>query len=97
MKFKSLRIIIPLFVVILALQPGNTFAQFYNGSQMEFGRKRVQYKDFLWNYYRYDRFDTYFYRGGEVLANHASAYADSYLDEIERKLEMRTDDSVYRL
>ena len=59
---------------------------------MEFGRKRVQYKDFLWNYYRYDRFDTYFYRGGEVLANHASAYADSYLDEIERKLEMRTDD-----
>lgn len=92
MKFKKLRIIIPLFVVILTLQPFYTFAQFYNGSQMEFGRKRVQYKDFLWNYYRYDRFDTYFYRGGEVLANHASAYADSYLDEIERKLEMRTDD-----
>lgn len=67
-------------------------AQFYNGSQMEFGRKRVQYKNFIWTYYRYDRFDTYFYRNGENLAIHASAYAASYLDEIERKLQMRVED-----
>lgn len=81
-----------MITVSLWMIPELASGQFYNGSQMEFGRKRVQYRDFVWTYYRYDRFDTYFYRGGEELANHASAYADVYLDEIERKLEMRIDD-----
>ncbi len=89
---KKNRGIIILLLGLLFLSSEHLHAQFYNGSQMEFGRKRVQYKDFFWTYYRYDRFDTYFYRNGENLANHASAYADSYLDEIERKLEMRIDD-----
>ncbi len=92
MKGKILSLYILILATTLLLLSDGAFAQFYNGSQMEFGRKRLQYRDFVWTYYRYDRFDTYFYRGGEGLANQCSAYADSYLDEIERKLKMRTDD-----
>lgn len=44
---------------LLLLMPGFVGAQFYNGYQMEFGRSRVQFEDFLWTYYRFDRFDTY--------------------------------------
>lgn len=90
---RELRFIFLFFITVsFWMIPEMASGQFYNGSQMEFGRKRVQYRDFIWTYYRYDRFDTYFYRGGEEFANHASAYADIYLDEIERKLQMRIDD-----
>ncbi len=38
------------FAVLLAVQ---AHAQFYNGSQQQFGKNRVQYKDFLWSSYRF--------------------------------------------
>lgn len=87
-------IFIGLGMMLALFFPRQLYGQFYNGSQMEFGRKRVQFKNFIWTYYKYVRFDTYFYRNGEDLAIHASAYANFYLDEIERKLEMRLDDKV---
>ncbi len=80
--------------LFLTMLPRVASAQFYNGSQMEFGRKRVQYRDFVWFYNRYERFDTYFYRGGEMLANHAAAYTDAYIEEIEQRLETRIDDKL---
>ena len=45
-------------------------AQYYNGSNINFGKSRVQfYTDkFVWSYYRFNRFDTYFYTGGKNLA-----------------------------
>ncbi len=62
-------------------------AQFYNGYQMEFGRSRVQFDEFLWTYYKFDRFDTYFYLNGKELALHTARYADSELARMESDLE----------
>ena len=45
-------------------------AQFYQGSNMEFGKNRVQYKDFTWFYYPGQNFDVYYYIGGEKLAQY---------------------------
>ena len=76
-----------LVVVSLFVLPSLAAAQFYNGYQMEFGRSRVQFEDFLWNYYRFDRFDTYFYLNGKELAVHTAQYADEQLKAYEDRLD----------
>ncbi len=69
------------------LFPASSKAQFYNGYQMEFGRSRVQYKDYFWTYYRFDRFDTYFYLNGKELAIHTAKYATNELSRLENDLD----------
>ncbi|MDT8393046.1 MAG: hypothetical protein RQ761_04335 [Bacteroidales bacterium] len=69
-------------------------AQFYNGSQLKFGKNRVQYKDFLWTYYSFDQFDTYFYRNGQELAQYTARYAQSHIEEIQLKLESSLDEKI---
>ncbi|MCK9205580.1 MAG: hypothetical protein M0P66_00570 [Salinivirgaceae bacterium] len=64
-----------------------TFAQFYNGHQMTFGKSRVQYNDFYWQYYRFPKFDTYFYVSGSQLASYVSEIAGNELEYIEYSLE----------
>ncbi len=66
-------------------------AQFYNGSQMTFGKNRVQYNDFLWTYFRFNNFDVYYYLNGKELAQHVADYAGKYIPEIEKKLETTLD------
>jgi len=66
-------------------------AQFYNGSQMTFGKNRVQYTDFLWTYFRFNNFDVYYYLNGKELAQHVADYAGKYIPEIESKLQTTLD------
>ena len=58
-------------------------AQFYTGSSQTFGRKRVQYNQFYWNYYRFDGFDVYFNSQGKNLALYTANYVQNHLDEME--------------
>ncbi|MFH1122010.1 MAG: hypothetical protein V1775_19485 [Bacteroidota bacterium] len=69
-------------------------AQFYNGSQMPFGKSRVQYGDFLWTYYRFNDFDTYFYLNGKELAIYTARFAREILPELEQTYETRISDKV---
>ena len=50
---------------------------------MEFGKNRVQYEEFLWTYYRFDKFDTYFYTGGKELAVYTAKTAQDQIKEME--------------
>jgi hypothetical protein len=70
------------------------FSQFYNGSQMPFGKSRVQYGDFLWTYYRFEDFDTYFYLNGKELAIYTARYAKQIQPELESFLETRLTDKI---
>jgi len=65
----------------------SVYSQFYNGHQMSFGKSRVQYNDFYWQYYRFPKFDTYFYVGGAKIAEYVSKVADKELERIEYTLE----------
>ncbi len=58
-------------------------AQFYQGSQNEFGKNRVQYRSFLWQQYRFENFDTYFYEGGQQLAAFTSKVAEKNIRSLE--------------
>ncbi len=61
----------------------NANGQFYNGLQMSFGKNRVQYTDFYWQFYRFDNFDCYFNEYGRDLAQYTANYASKKLAEIE--------------
>ena len=75
----------------LVLNPFSLRAQFYTGSQMSFGKNRVQYLDYFWTYYKFDKFDVYFYLNGKELALHTARYAESCIPGIEKKLESTID------
>ncbi len=61
-------------------------AQFYNGSQVTFGKNRVQYTDFLWTYFRFNNLDVYYYLNGKEIAQHVADYAGRYMPVLEKKL-----------
>ncbi len=81
-RIKNLKIIIIIFF-LLGVGGSDVFGQFYNGHQMTFGKNRVQYNDFYWSYYRFERFDVYFNQDGNELALYAETVITPELDRIE--------------
>ena len=74
---------------------GEAFSQFYSGSQMEFGKNRVQYDEpRLWQWYKFEKYNVYFYMGGKDLAIYTSQKAKKYVDEIEKMLDYNLDDKI---
>lgn len=61
-------------------------AQFYNGHQMDFGKNRVQYNDFYWSYYRFDKYDTYFNQDGKAIAQYTGKLAEKEIIKYEQIL-----------
>ncbi len=83
-----------LVVILLTLCTLTASAQFYNGSQLKFGKNRVQYRDFIWTFYMFDDYDVYFYRDGQKLAAYAARYAEKQIRQLERKLESNLNDKI---
>lgn len=76
-----------IYIAVLAvfcLSSVEVQAQFSRGTQMSFGKNRVQYTDFYWTFYRFKNFDAYFYVGGQELAIYTGRTADREIEEIER-------------
>ena len=82
-------------LVVLVLLTGHSLrAQFYNGSQLTFGKSRVQFNNFIWSFYRFEKYDTYFYQGGNELALYAARYADQHLKDIELALQTNIEEKI---
>ncbi len=77
------------FIIILFVIFIPAYGQFYNGHQMEFGKNRVQYNNFYWSFYRFDRFDTYFNEYGKGFAQFTAKVAESELKRIEEFFDYR--------
>jgi len=82
------------FFILLVCYSGVSMAQFYNGSQLAFGKNRVQFTDRFWSYMRFEKFDTYFYTNGKELAVYTARYANKSLQEIEKKLDYTLEDKI---
>jgi hypothetical protein len=78
--------------LLLASIPLN--AQFYYGLRQEFGKNRLQYTEFEWVFYRFERFDIYFYRGNDQLAEQVARFTDAELPRIESILDAPLDDRL---
>ena len=72
------------FALFFIIAPYFADAQFYNGHQMNFGQNRVQYSEFEWFYYRYPKFDTYYYQQGKDLAQYTSDRVQQIIPEMEK-------------
>ncbi len=83
-----------LFGVLMLASPGALYSQFYNGSQMTFGKSRVQFNEFLWLHFRFEKFDTYYYLNGRELALYAAEYADKHIKEIEMSLQSNLEQKI---
>ncbi|HRZ76302.1 MAG TPA: hypothetical protein P5248_02975, partial [Bacteroidales bacterium] len=81
-------------LILALLWPWGTQAQFYNGSQMDFGKNRVQYSSFQWTSFRFEDFDTYFYLNGKELAVFTARYASEQIDAMERRLEVNLSNKI---
>ncbi len=79
-------------ILLWAIAPSS--AQFYNGSQQEFGKNRVQYQEFLWQYYRFPELETYFYKGGRDVARFVSISGHRNKREMERFFDFTIDDRI---
>ena len=82
MRKRFLRLVL---LVLLVATTSSVYAQFYNGMNMEFGKNRVQWKDFHWSYYRYETFDVYYYQGGVELADHVLNFAKDEIPAMEKR------------
>jgi hypothetical protein len=54
---------------------------------VEFGKNRVQYRKFKWQYYQTPNFNTYFYENGKTIANYVAQIAEQELPQIEQFVE----------
>ncbi len=77
-----------LLIIVLAMS-ASSYGQFYRGSQMTFGKNRVQYNDFYWSFYRFENFDVYFNEYGRDLAEYTGKYAHKQLSEMENFIDHR--------
>lgn len=76
----SIRTILPkLFSIALTICLGfSVNAQFHDGLLVEYGKNRVQYRNFEWQYHTQGEFEIYYYQGGKALAGDiASIVADA--------------------
>ncbi len=92
-QMQKLKATITTFLVLL-LSGSLGYAQFYQGSQNEFGKNRVQYREFLWQQFRFKEYDTYFYEGGEQLAKFTSRVAKKNILELEDVFDYTIDDKI---
>jgi WD40 repeat protein len=70
------------------------YAQFYNGSQQEFGKNRVQYFEFDWRFQNYERFKIYFYRGSDDYAEYVSKTLQKEILDLEERLDFKIQDHL---
>ncbi|TAH21160.1 MAG: translocation protein TolB [Cytophagales bacterium] len=66
-------IFISLFAVLFIFFQQIAFSQF---TQFNFGKNRVQYKDFEWDYISSPNFDVFFYKDGEKIARLTAQFAE---------------------
>jgi hypothetical protein len=74
------------FIACLLLLGDSVSAQ---GTQIQFGQSRVQYKEFTWQFYESEHFMVYFNQGGQNLGRFTAQMAETDLTEIEDLLDYK--------
>lgn len=64
-------------------------AQFHNGLDMAFGKQRVQYRSFDWQFLPGEPFQVYYYQGGRSLAEFGLNAVTLDLPEVESTFQLR--------
>lgn len=81
-KLKGRKIVV--LACTLLILTSDLFSQV---STVEFGKNRVQYRKFKWEYIQTDNFNAYYYQNGQTIAKYVSQIAEQELPEIEKFVE----------
>jgi hypothetical protein len=73
------------FISLVFILP--TMVSMAQVNAVTFGKNRVQYKKFAWQYYQTQNFNVYFYAGGQELAKFVAQVAEKELPSIEAAAE----------
>ena len=84
-----------LFVLLLLGGATSMWGQFYQGSNLTFGKNRVQYRDFEWSYFSGKYADVYFYQGGEKLALETAKKSDAIMSEMINYFGFQPSERIY--
>lgn len=79
-KFSSVFIIV--FFLLFSVLPASAQV-----NAVTFGKNRVQYKKFKWQFYQTKNFNVYFYQNGQELAKYVAQVAEAELPQIEAAAE----------
>lgn len=66
-----------------------SFSASAQGTQIQFGQNRVQYKDFTWQFYESNNFFVYFNQGGQNLGRFTAQMAEADLEDIQNMLDYK--------
>jgi len=72
----------------------SAYSQFYYGSQLEFGKNRIQYQSFNWTFFDFDRFRIYLHEGGQEIARYAATSVNRQLPIMEKRLDYQIEDKL---
>ena len=75
--------------MLLALFANGLSAQFYYGLHQVYGKNRVQYNEFHWSFFRYERYDVYFNKSSRPIAEKTSVLVDRNLKKLEGFMDER--------
>ena len=87
MQFQKNQLMRKEFFALLAVLLILTTDTFSQVNTVEFGKNRVQYRKFKWQYYQTDNFNAYFYENGENIAKYVVQIAEEELPNIEKFVE----------
>src|SRR5688500_17999069 len=86
MQFHPIKLMARGFFFLIAITV-LSFESFTQVNTVEFGKNRVQYRKFKWQYYQTPNFNTYFYENGQTIANYVTQIAEKELPQIEQFVE----------
>ncbi|MFN3875149.1 MAG: TolB family protein, partial [Flavobacteriales bacterium] len=81
-------------LLLAVVAPMLSAAQFYSGTQQEYGKNRVQYQDFFWQQYRFQNMEVFFYKEGRDLARYTAQAAQRHLKELEAAFDFALDERL---
>ena len=61
---------------------------------MDFGKNRIQYQNFIWTYFDYERYRVYSYQGGAEISKYETVSIAKQMPLLEKRLDYQVDDKI---
>jgi hypothetical protein len=80
------------FLLVFSANIGQ--AQFYKGSNLTFGKNRIQFKPFDWSLLPGEHFEVYYYQGGQQIAERTLLYCEQEKIRLQRFFNVQLEDAI---
>lgn len=82
------------YLLVAALLLSLAQFSYGQGFRTQFGKNRIQTKQYDWKFFSQDKFDVYYYLSGRELASFVASEAAYHIDDVESFFDFRLDDKI---